>query len=119
MDYVNDFSWNEFDLSTPRFPGSDSQRSDREASPPDAGSCSEPESVHSNAAERLPLLRLCDVETDREYNRENPTCIHYDLKLKVSLRGAGKKRSSQVDLLNTSDVILAPSALWDIELKDL
>ncbi|KAJ6788121.1 hypothetical protein PWT90_07396 [Aphanocladium album] len=117
MDYVNDFSWNEFDISTPRLPGSDSQRSDREASPPDAGSCSEPEPVHSDGAERLPLLRLCDVETDREYNRENPTCIHYDLKLKVSLRGAGKKRSSQVDLLNKSDVILAPSALWDTELQ--
>ncbi len=65
------------------------------------------------AAARLPHLRSRGVETGRKYDRENPTCIHYDLKLKVSLRGAGKKRSSQIDLLNKSDVVLAPSDLYE------
>ncbi|KAF1730666.1 hypothetical protein CRV24_008735 [Beauveria bassiana] len=111
MDCFNDFSLNDFDLSTPRFLGSDSQRADREASPPSAEPGSEPESDPTEAAERLPLLRLRDIKTGREYDRETPTCIHHDLKLKVSLRSAGRKRSSQVDLLNKFDVILAPSDL--------
>lgn len=50
--------------------------------------------------------------TGREYNRDNPTCIHYDLKLKVSLRGAGKKRGrARSILLNKSGVVLAPCDL--------
>ncbi|EJP63495.1 uncharacterized protein BBA_07671 [Beauveria bassiana ARSEF 2860] len=118
MDCLDDNShWDDLDLSTPRLPGYDSPGSGQEVSPLDAGPCSEPESDHAEAAARLPLLRSCDVEPGREYDRENPTCIHYDLKLKVSLRGAGKKRSSQIDLLNKSDVVLAPSELWESELQ--
>ncbi|OAA62074.1 hypothetical protein LEL_10738 [Akanthomyces lecanii RCEF 1005] len=114
MDYLDGESlWDDLDLSTPRLPRNDSPGSGREVSPANAEPCSEPESDHAEAAARLPLLRSRDVETGREYDRENPTCIHYDLKLKVSLRGAGKKRSSQIALLNKSDVVLAPTPSGD------
>lgn len=118
MDYLDGESlWDDLDLSTPLLPRNDSPGSGGEVSPANAEPCSEPESDHAEAAARLPLLRSRDVETGREYDRENPTCIHYDLKLKVSLRGAGKKRSSQIDLLNKSDIVLAPSELWESELQ--
>lgn len=62
------------------------------------------------------LLRSCDVKSGRKYDKENSTSSHYDRRLKVSVRGVGKKRLSQIDLLNKSGVVLAPSDLWEAEL---
>ncbi|EJP61977.1 uncharacterized protein BBA_09025 [Beauveria bassiana ARSEF 2860] len=60
---------------------------------------------------RLPLLRLNDWEADRQYDRSNPICIHYDFVWKVSLRENIRRRpitgNDQPD-----DLVLAPSVFW-------
>ncbi|KAM3490242.1 hypothetical protein MY3957_006481 [Beauveria namnaoensis] len=115
MDFFEDIPWDELDLTTPNFPNDESQGAGRPASPLEAESPSSESDVSETTG--LPLLRLCDVEPQRVYDRSNPTCIHYDFKLKVFQRGAGKKRSMQVDLLNKSDLVLAPSDLWDEQIQ--
>ncbi|KAM3490547.1 hypothetical protein MY3957_006161 [Beauveria namnaoensis] len=119
MDFLsNDLLWDDFNLSTPQLPNNDSQRSGQEASPQsDVERSPEPEPDQSQIIGRLPLLRSCDFDFGRDYDRNNPTCIHYDLKLKILQRGAGKKRSMQVDLLQRTNVVLAPSDLWRDELE--
>lgn len=34
----------------------------------------------------LPLLRLGNWESDKQYDKKNPTCIHYDFQWKISQR---------------------------------
>lgn len=106
--------WDDLDLSTPRAPNDDSQQVGQEAgTPPDVELCPD----QARITNRLPLPRSCDIDSGREYDRDSPTCIHYDLKLKILLRGAGKKRSMQVDLLHKPNLVLAPSDLWREELE--
>ncbi|KAJ2982300.1 hypothetical protein NQ176_g1473 [Zarea fungicola] len=106
------------DLSTPNILHNDSPRSVQDASPPlDAESGPESEPDQSGTTSRFPLLRSSDIDPDRDYDRNNPTCIHYDLKLKISQRGAGRKRSTQVELFNKPNIVLAPSDLWKEQLE--
>lgn len=60
---------------------------------------------------RLPLLRLNDWEADKQYDRSNPICIHYNFVWKVSLRENIRRRpitgNDQRD-----DLVFAPSDFW-------
>ncbi|KFA51017.1 hypothetical protein S40293_10156 [Stachybotrys chartarum IBT 40293] len=58
----------------------------------------------------LPLLRLSGWKRDKHYDKNNPECIHYDLRWKVSHRENIRARHafSGTDL----DLVLAPSDLW-------
>lgn len=58
------------------------------------------ETDQSVTTRQLPLLRSGDVEPDRAYDRNNPTCIHYDLKLEIFKRGVGKIRSAAVETVS-------------------
>uniref|UniRef100_A0A8H7NHD5 Uncharacterized protein n=1 Tax=Bionectria ochroleuca TaxID=29856 RepID=A0A8H7NHD5_BIOOC len=63
----------------------------------------------------LPLLRLNDWEGDKQYDKSNPECIHYDFKWKVSQRD--KIRARQIFADSDPDVVLAPSDFWQVNLK--
>jgi hypothetical protein len=41
---------------------------------------------HPSDENALPLLRLSDLESDKQYDKNNPECIHYDFRWKVSQR---------------------------------
>uniref|UniRef100_A0A8H7NHL6 Uncharacterized protein n=1 Tax=Bionectria ochroleuca TaxID=29856 RepID=A0A8H7NHL6_BIOOC len=62
----------------------------------------------------LPLLRLSDWERDKQYDKSNPECIHYDFKWKVSQRD--KIRARQISADSYPDVVLAPSDFWQVTL---
>lgn len=120
MDEYNfDFLYDEsaLDFSTPKVPNDINPESSRRSSleidqEPD-------ETDRSETTRGLPLLRSRDIEPDRVYDKENPTCIHYNLELKVYQRGIGKKRSVAVDVVSKNDLIIAPSDVWEEQLKDL
>jgi hypothetical protein len=65
----------------------------------------------------LPLLRLPDWESAKQYDRTNPVCIHYDIRWKVSQYIGSRKRASGVWKRQIRDVVLAPGDLWEQSLK--
>jgi hypothetical protein len=78
------------DYGTPEFLTSDHPRAGAAAE--QASPVAQPA---SQAAERvdepggdhvLPLLRLSGWNVDKQYNKNNPVCIHYDFRWKISQR---------------------------------
>lgn len=84
-------------------------------SPP--GGQSEPPSGDGD----LPLLRLGDWDQSRQYDKNNPECIHYDFKWKVSVRGNIRAQNNWAG--SSPDIVLAPSDHFKVtfqkQLEDL
>ena len=56
---------------------------------PRAGTVAEPASqaaelVETGGEHALPLLRLSGWKVDKQYDKNNPVCIHYDFRWKIS-----------------------------------
>lgn len=58
----------------------------------------------------LPLLRLSGWEPNKQYDKNNPECIHYDFRWKVSQRENIRARHVCSD--TDPDLVLAPSDFW-------
>ena len=112
-----DFDWLDgnwaSNYETPEFLTSDSPR---------AGTAAEQRA--SQAAERvdrpssehaLPLLRLSGWESDKQYDKNNPVCIHYDFRWKISQ--SENIRARHVCSDTDPDLVLAPSDFWKINLQ--
>lgn len=63
----------------------------------------------------LPLLRLSDWHSDRQYDKNKPDCIHYDFCWKVSQRENIRARSVCTD--SDLDLVLAPGDFWETDFK--
>jgi hypothetical protein len=77
------FDWPDGDYSlnyrTPEVPTSSSPRASRAG--PAAGRADPPSGKHV-----LPLLRLSGWKVDKQYDKNNPVCIYYDFRWKISQR---------------------------------
>jgi hypothetical protein len=69
----------------------------------------------SGGEHALPLLRLGAWRSDQKYNKNNPICIHYDFRWKVSHRENIRARHVCSD--TDPDLVLAPSDFWIINLQ--
>lgn len=49
--------------------------------------------------DRLPLLQLEDWDPEREYARDSPTCVHYDLEWKVTSNGKQISKDTERNLV--------------------
>ncbi|KAK3897805.1 hypothetical protein C8A05DRAFT_47693 [Staphylotrichum tortipilum] len=67
------------------------------------------------AESTLPLLRLSSWEPNKPYDKNNPECIHYDFRWKVSQCENIRARHvcSDTDL----DLVLAPSDFWQVNFQ--
>lgn len=75
-----------------------------------------PEQTDQPSGDRvLPLLRLSDWNSIRQYDKNNPVCIHYDFRWKVSQRE--KIRARQFCSDTDVDLVLAPSDFWTIDFE--
>lgn len=63
----------------------------------------------------LPLLRLSNWESGKQYDKTNPVCIHYDFRWKVSHRE--NIRARHVFSGTVPDLVLAPSDFWTINFQ--
>ncbi|KAH8747628.1 hypothetical protein F5883DRAFT_437030 [Diaporthe sp. PMI_573] len=63
----------------------------------------------------LPLLRLSGWESNKQYDKDNPECIHYDFRWKVSQRE--NIRARHVCLDTDPDLVLAPSDFWKVDFQ--
>jgi hypothetical protein len=74
-----------------------------------------------SGAQALPLLRLSGWDSEKQYDKHNPVCIHYDFQWKISQRE--KIRARRVFSDTDSDLVLAPSDFWKVKfhprLRDL
>jgi hypothetical protein len=104
-----DFDWLDGDyalnLSTPVASTSGSPR----ASPA-------PERVDQPSGEHaLPLLRLSGWKSYKQYDKNNPVCIHYDFQWKISQRENIRARHVCSD--TDPDLVLAPSDFWKVKFQ--
>ncbi|KAH8749368.1 hypothetical protein F5883DRAFT_581376 [Diaporthe sp. PMI_573] len=60
----------------------------------------------------LPLLCTSNWDSTKLYNKDNPECIHYEFRWKVSQRE--KIRARQVCSDTDPNLVLAPSDFWKI-----
>ncbi|KAK2061324.1 hypothetical protein LY76DRAFT_614430 [Colletotrichum caudatum] len=117
------FDWLDDDCAisydTPDIPTSDSTNDGPAAEQPNstverAGSV--PEQTDQPSGDRaLPVLRLSDWSSTKQYDKNNPECIHYDFRWKVSQRE--KIRARQVCSDTDLDIVLAPSDFWTIDFE--
>ncbi|OBR02107.1 hypothetical protein CH63R_14408 [Colletotrichum higginsianum IMI 349063] len=115
------FDWLDEDCAisyeTPEFPTSDSPRDGPAAEPsltPErAGSV--PEQTGQPSGDRALPLRLSNWSSTKQYDKNNPECIHYDFRWKVSQRE--KIRARQVCSDTDLDLVLAPSDFWTIDFE--
>ena len=83
---------------------------------PIAGTAAEPasqvvERVDQPKGEHtLPLLRLSGWERDRQYDKNNPVCMHYNYQWKLSQRENIRRRT--LCFGTYPDLVLAPSDFW-------
>jgi hypothetical protein len=63
----------------------------------------------------LPLLRLSGWEPNKQYDKNNPECIHYDFRWKVSQRENIRARHVCSD--TDPDLVLAPSDFWKVNFQ--
>jgi hypothetical protein len=63
----------------------------------------------------LPLLRLGAWKSDQQYDKNNPICIHYDFRWKVSHRENIRARHVCSD--TDPDLVLAPSDFWKVNFQ--
>ena len=61
----------------------------------------------------LPLLRLSGWDSEKQYDKYNPVCIHYDFQWKISQRE--KIRARRVFSGTDPDLVLAPSDFWQVK----
>jgi hypothetical protein len=61
----------------------------------------------------LPLLRLSGWDSEKQYDKHNPVCIHYDFQWKISQRE--KIRARRVFSDTDPDLVLAPSDFWKVK----
>lgn len=94
-----------FDYSTPVLPT---------LSSPSAPSRAERDEPPSGE-ETLPLLRLRDRHSDRQYDKSQPHCIHYDLCGKVCQRDNIRARQIYTD--SDLDLVVAPGDFWETDLR--
>jgi hypothetical protein len=90
------------------FPISDSPRAGTTAEP--AKRVDEPGGEHA-----LPLLRLSGWKVDKQYDKNNPVCIHYDFRWKISHRENIRARHVCSD--TDPDLVLAPSDFWKVNFQ--
>ncbi|KFY68606.1 hypothetical protein V496_00949 [Pseudogymnoascus sp. VKM F-4515 (FW-2607)] len=104
-----DFDWLDGDYASnhriPEFLTSDSPRAS-----PAAEQVDQPSGEHA-----LPLLRLSGWESDKQYDKNNPVCIHYDLRWKISQRENIRARRVCSD--TDPDLVLAPSDFWKVKFQ--
>ncbi|KAM6505418.1 hypothetical protein FSOLCH5_014636 [Fusarium solani] len=98
--------WNHDDLDfrTPEL----STFGGRSASPAD------PSQSQRNARRGLPLLQLHDWNPGLAYDESPPTCIHYSIEWKLQLN---KERLFEFTNDTEPNLVLAPSAFWNMTLK--
>jgi hypothetical protein len=88
---------------------------------PRAGTAAEPASQAGGRVDQtgselaLPLLRLSGWEADKQYDKNNPICIHYDFRWKISQRENIRARHICSD--TDPDLVLAPSGVWEIKFE--
>lgn len=63
----------------------------------------------------LPLLRLSGWKSDKQYDKNNPVCIHYDFRWKISQRENIRARHVCSD--TDSDLVLASSDFWKVNFQ--
>ncbi|KAH6702781.1 hypothetical protein BKA61DRAFT_560880 [Leptodontidium sp. MPI-SDFR-AT-0119] len=63
-----------------------------------------------SGGQALPLLRLSGWDSEKQYDKHNPMCIHYDFQWKISQRE--KIRARRVFSDTDPDLVLAPSDFW-------
>ena len=63
----------------------------------------------------IPLLRLSGWRRDKQYDKNNPVCIHYDYRWKISQRE--KIRARHVYSDTEPDLVLAPSDFWKVDFE--
>ncbi|ELR06464.1 hypothetical protein VC83_03635 [Pseudogymnoascus destructans] len=74
------------------------------------------ERVDQPSGERaLPLLRLSGWKSDKQYDKNNPICIHYDFQWKISQRENIRARNVCSD--TDPDLVLAPSDFWKVKFQ--
>lgn len=96
-DYVSNYK-------TPKFPSSNSPK----ISPAAKQANLVAEQANQPSGERvLPLLRLSVWESNKQYDRNSPECIHYDFRWKASQRENTRARHVYSDA--DPDLVLAPS----------
>ena len=57
-----------------------------------------------------PLLRLSGWNADKQYDKNNPVCIHYDFRWKISQHENIRARHVCSD--RDPDLVLAPGDFW-------
>jgi hypothetical protein len=109
-----DFDWlNGNWASNLDFSGFDSPRAATAAKPASQAS----ERVNQTGGEHaLPLLRLSSWEEEKQYNKNNPVCIHYDFRWKISQRENIRARHVCSD--TDPDLVLAPSDFWTVKFQE-
>jgi hypothetical protein len=108
-----DFDWLDGNYAlnhrTPEFSTSSSPR----ASPVAQRASPVVERVDQPSGEHaLPLLRLSGWKSDKQYDKNNPVCIHYDFRWKISQRENIRARHVCSD--TDPDLVLAPSDFWKV-----
>ena len=101
LDYFFSLDDPNVNLSTPGGVPIDSQQTSPDAS-----------DRHETADSRLPLLRACDFDDEKTYDRCNPTCIHYDFEWKILKYGNGRERGTTAGQGREKDLVLAPGDFW-------
>ena len=112
----DDFDWLNGNLGsnygTPEFltSGSPAAGTVAEQASPAVDRAGQPSGKHA-----LALLRLSSWRRDKQYDKNNPVCIHYDFKWKISQRE--KIRARHVCLDIDPDLVLALSDVWKNEFQ--
>ncbi len=94
-----------FDYSTPQLPTLNSP----------SGPCRAERAEPPSGEQPLPLLRLMDWHSDRQYDKNKPDCIHYDICWKVSQRD--NIRARQICTDSDLDIVLAPGDFWETDFR--
>jgi hypothetical protein len=111
-----DFDWldGNFDLNyrTPECSASGSPRASTtaEQASPAAERVDQPSGEHA-----LPLLRLSGWESEKQYDKNNHVCIHYDFRWKISQRENIRARHVYSD--TDPNLVLAPSDFWKVNFQ--
>lgn len=94
------------DYGTPEFLTSDRPRASTAVEPASQATerVDQPSGEHA-----LPLLRLSGWEKDRQYDKNNPVCIHYNCQWKLSQRENIRRT---LCFGTYPDLVLAPSDFW-------
>lgn len=105
------FDWhNDFNYGTPEFPTYSSSPLVELATSPATERADQP-----SGDSTLPLLRLGSWESSKQYDKNNPECIHYDFRWKVSQRENIRARHVYSD--TDPDLVLAPSDFWKVKFQ--